>query len=340
MGRRFSKSEAPVVVVAGASAGVGRAIAVRFARDGWKVGLIARDPERLEDAAAECRAKGSPSALALPADVADWDAMKAAAARAERELGPIEAWINSSMVTVFSPVSEMTAHEFRRVTEVTYLGQVHGTLAALEHMRPRGRGTIMFVGSALAYRGLPLQSAYSAAKFAIRGFFESLRGELIAEGSDIHVGMVQMPAMNTPQFDWARSRLDRKPQPVPPIYQPEPCANAVVRATYERRREVWVALSSLKLIAASMLLPGEVIDRMMARDGVSGQKDDEPADPHRRDNLDTPVPGPFKARGRFGGVARRKVHELDADLLRIATGLALGGAGVVLGLLAGRRKHR
>ncbi|KJS35027.1 MAG: hypothetical protein VR70_16480 [Rhodospirillaceae bacterium BRH_c57] len=340
MARRYGGGDAPVVVVTGASAGLGRAIAGRFARDGWKVGLIARDPVRLAEAAADCVAKGSPRAIPLVADVADWPAMQAAAKQAERELGPVEVWVNSAMATVFSPVAAMTAEEYRRVSEVTYLGQVHGTLAALEPMRARGRGTIMFVGSALAYRGLPLQSAYSAAKFAVRGFFESLRAELIAENSAIHVGMVQMPAMNTPQFDWARCKLTRQPQPVPPIYQPEPCANAVVRAVYNRQREVWVGRSSLKLIGAAMLLPGGLIDRMMARQGVSGQKGEAPFDSSRPDNLEAPVPGRFGTRGRFGSVARRRVWDVDADVLRTAVGLSIGAAGLVLGLLAARRKPR
>lgn len=340
MARRIGGGDAPVVVVTGGSAGLGRAVATRFARAGWKVGLIARDPVRLAEAAADCVAKGSPRAIELPADVADWEAVRAAAATAERELGPIDCWINGAMATVFSPVAEMTAGEVRRITEVTYLGQAHGALAALAHMRPRGRGCILFVGSALAYRGLPLQSGYCAAKFAVRGFFESLRGELIAEASAIHVGMVQMPAMNTPQFDWARSRLEAAPQPVPPIYQPEACANAVYHAATQHRREVWVGLSSLKVILAAMLVPGAVIDRMMARQGIAGQKSDQPADPDRADNLDHPVPGRFGAHGRFDAVARRRVHAVDPDAVRGGLALGLGVAGLALGLLAARRALR
>ncbi|MFA7430268.1 MAG: SDR family oxidoreductase [Rhodospirillaceae bacterium] len=327
-----------MAVVTGASAGVGKAIAVRFARDGWKVGLIARDPVRLAQATAECVDKGSPRALSLVADVADWSAVKAAAEQAERDLGPVDVWINSAMATVFSPVSEMTPEEYRRVSDVTYLGQVHGTLAILPLMRARGRGTVIFIGSALAYRGLPLQSAYSAAKFAVRGFFEALRAELMADNSPIHIGMVQMPAMNTPQFDWARSRLYKQPQPVPPIFQPEPCANAVLRAVRLHQREVWVGRSSIKLIAAAMILPGATLDRMMARVGISGQYGDLPADSQRADNLDSPVPGPAAARGRFDAVARRQVWSADADRLRTITALAIGGAGLAMGYFAARRR--
>lgn len=336
MARRYGGADAPVVVVSGASAGLGRAVATRFARAGWKVGLIARDPVRLAEAAADCVAKGSPHAIELTADVADWPAVRAAAARAERDLGPIDCWVNSAMATVFSPVAEITPEEVRRVTDVTYLGQVHGALAALEHMRPRGSGSIVFVGSALAYRGLPLQAAYSAAKFAVRGFFESLSAELVAEGGDIHVGMVQMPAMNTPQFDWARSRLDAAPQPVPPIYQPEDCANAVFHAAINRRREVWVGLSSLKLIAAAVALPGALLDRLMARRGIAGQMSDQPAAPGRPDNLMAPVPGRFGAHGRFDTVARRRVREVDPDVLRGVVGLGVGALGLAACVLAGR----
>lgn len=329
MAIRGGGRDAPVVVVTGGSAGLGRAIAVRFARAGWKVGLIARDPMRLAEAAADCVAKGSPRALDLPADVADWAAVRRAAATAERELGPIDCWVNNAMATVFSPVADLTAGEVRRMTDVTYLGQVHGALAALELMRRRGRGSVLFVGSALAYRGLPLQAGYSAAKFAVRGFFESLRAELVAEGSAIHVGMVQMPAMNTPQFDWARSRLDAAPQPVPPVHQPEACANAVFHAAMNRRREVWVGLSSVKVILGSMLVPAAILDRMMARQGIAGQKSDQPAEAGRADNLDHPVPGRFGAHGRFDTIARRRVREIDPDAVRGAVGLL----AVVLGLL-------
>lgn len=337
---RWRGMDPPVVVVTGASAGVGRATAVRFARDGWKVGLIAREPARLAEAVGECRAVGSPQVLELPADVAEPDAVERAAGMAEDTLGPLDAWINAAMVTVFSPVREMTAEEFQRVTEVTYLGQVHGTLAALRRMRQRDRGSIVLVGSALAYRGLPLQSAYCGAKFAVRGFFESVRSELIHEHCGVRLGMVQLPAVNTPQFEWARSRLDKAPQPVPPIFQPETCADAIVRAAYEGNRELWVGRSSLKVILASMFAPGRWLDRQMAKQGVSGQKSDKPAIPGRPDNLLTPVAGHYGAHGRFDRRARDRAWQIDADDLRRSAGIGLVGLALVAGSLAARRLRR
>ena len=242
-----------VVVVTGASAGVGRAAAVAFARNGFNVALIARGEDGLQGAQRDVRAAGG-QALVLPLDVADADALSRAAERVIAEWGQIDVWVNCAMATIFSPVREIKPEEFRRVTEVTYLGQVYGTMAALRHMLPRDRGTIIQVGSALAYRAIPLQSAYCGAKFAIRGFTDALRSELEHDGSRVRLSMVQLPAVNTPQFDWARNRMGKRMQPVPPIYQPEAIAREIIRAAREAPRELWIGRSALKAIIGTMLL--------------------------------------------------------------------------------------
>jgi len=316
----------PTVVITGASAGVGRATAIAFGQQGYKVGLIARSREGLEGARADVEAVGS-QALVLPADVADAQAVEQAAARAEQELGPIDVWINSAMLTVLSPVAEMTPEEYRRVTEVTYLGYVHGTLAALRYMRPRNRGTIVQVGSALAYRAIPLQSAYCGAKFAIRGFTDSLRSELIHEGSHIRLTMVQLPAINTPQFDWARNRMPKRPQPVPPIFQPEAAAQAILQAAQTAPRELWVGRPALMVILGNMLAPS-LIDRKLAQQGYSDQQANEPADPNQEDNLYTPVPGKHRVHGRFDELAQPDTLQISSEtvgklLLASTVGLAL-----------------
>ncbi len=241
--------------------------------------------------------------LVLPADVADADAVDAAAAAAEADLGPIDVWINNAMVSVFAAVSETTAAEIRRVTEVTYLGYVHGTLAALKRMLPRDRGMILQVGSALAYRGIPLQAAYCAAKHAIQGFTESLRSELIHDRSGVRVTMVQLPAVNTPQFDWVRSRLPGRPQPVPPIFQPEIAADAILWAIDHDRRELNVGASSDLAILGNKVAPG-LFDRYLATAAYEGQQTGEPEDAGRADNLYEPVPGLHRTRGRFDNRAR------------------------------------
>jgi len=285
--------------VTGASAGVGRATAVELARRGYDVGLIARGRAGLDAALAEVRAEGV-TGVAVTADVARMDAVEAAAARIEAELGPIEIWINNAMTTVFARVSDLTAAEIRRATEVTYLGQVHGTLAALSRMRTRDRGTIVFVGSALSYRGIPLQSAYCASKFAVRGFYESLRTELIHEGSSIRTTIVHLPAVNTPQFDWCRAKVDRQPMPVPPIYEPELVAKRIVSAAEVPPRQRVVGTWNWMIVQLAQLMPG-VADHYMAATGVEGQLTEDEIAPDRPANIDAPVDDEedHGARGRF-----------------------------------------
>ncbi|MCR0982280.1 SDR family oxidoreductase [Roseomonas populi] len=286
-----------VVVVTGAGAGIGRSTALEFARAGYDVALLSRDPGRLESAAEEVRRFGV-RALPVPTDVADAAAVEAAAERAEAELGPIEVWVNVAMATVFAPIAELTPQEVLRATQVTYLGQVHGIMAALKRMRPRDRGTIVSVGSALAYRAIPLQAAYCGAKFATRGFTDSLRSELIHDGSMVHVTTVDLPACNTPQFDWSLNKMGRKAQPVAPIYQPEVAARAILYAATHRRRQVWVGLPTIVTIAADRIAPG-LVDRYLAKSGYSGQLTEEPRAPDAPANLFEPVAGPYGAHGRF-----------------------------------------
>ena len=286
-----------VAVITGASAGIGRATARAFARAGYRVGVLARDPARLESLCEEIRSKGG-NALGISTDVADAAQVERAADRIERELGAISVWVNNASTTVFARVLDMTAEEYRQVTAVTYLGVVHGTMAALERMHPRDRGVIIQTGSALAYRSIPLQSAYCAAKAAIRGFTDALRCELLHDRSNVRLTMVQLSAFNTPQFDWARSKLPRRLQPVPPIFQPEIAADAIVRAASHHRREVWVGWPAVKAILSTRLFPG-LGDRLAARDAYDSQMTDAPADPDRSDNLFAPVPGDFGAHGRF-----------------------------------------
>ena len=321
-------SDPPVVVVTGASAGVGRAAARAFAERGAGVALLARGAEGLHAASREVADAGG-VALELPTDVGDADQVGAAASRAESELGPIDVWVNDAMATVLSPLEEMTPEEFRRVTDTTYLGAVHGTMAALDRMLPRNRGTIVQVGSALAYRGIPLQSAYCGAKHAIKGFTESVRCELLHSGSGVHLTMVQLPALNTPQFDWCRTRLPSQPQPVPPIYEPEVAARAIVWAATHRRRELYIGGPTVKVILGNKLAPG-IADRYLARTGFESQQTGEPVAVDRPDNLFDPVHEDRGARGRFSADARRRSVHLWASTHRgtIAAGLvALAGAG-------------
>ncbi|HWQ53629.1 MAG TPA: SDR family oxidoreductase [Bryobacteraceae bacterium] len=291
------RAAGPVVVVTGASAGVGRAVSRRFAQKGARVALIARGADGLEGARQDVERLGG-EALVIQADVAEADAVDNAAEHAERELGPIDIWVNNATTTVFSRIREMTAEEFRRVTEVAYLGYVHGTLSALKRMLPRDRGTVVQVGSALSYRAIPLQSAYCAAKHAIQGFTESLRCELMHDGSHVRVTMVHMPALNTPQFGWNRTRMPRHPQPVPPIYQPELAAEAVYYAAFHDRVEMAVGWPTVAAVYGNRIAP-RLLDRQLARTGFDSQQTDGPVQPGRPDNLWEPLPGDRGAHGAF-----------------------------------------
>jgi len=322
MGEVFERK---VVVVTGASAGVGRAIVRAFAARGAHIGLIARGRDGLEAAREEVESCGG-RALVLPLDVADAGAVEGAAERVERELGPIDIWINDAMVSVFAPVIETTPEEFRRVTEVTYLGYVYGTLAALKRMRPRNRGKIIQIGSALAYRSIPLQSAYCAAKHAIKGFTESLRTELLHDKSKVKVTQVHLPAVNTPQFSWSRAKLPHEPQPVPPIFQPEVVADAVVFAAQHDRREIWVGWPAVKAIVGEKVAPG-IADRYLAKTGFASQQTDTPLDLHRDDNLYDPVPGDHGAHGSFDRRARST--SLEWWLYKNRGALLLAGLALV-----------
>ncbi len=320
-----------VVVITGASAGVGRATVRKFAKHGARVGLMARGLEGLKGTQKEVEELGS-KALVFPVDVGNADRVEAAAAQIEADLGEIDIWINNAMTSVFSPVKEMTPEEFRRVTEVTYLGCVYGTLAALKRMIPRNRGVIVQVGSALAYRGIPLQAAYCAAKHATQGFCDSLRCELLHDKSNVRVTMVQLPALNTPQFGWVKSRLPRRAQPVPPIFQPEVAAEAIYFAAHHPRREFYVGLPSVKAIVANKIAPG-LLDQILARSGYDSQQYDGPEDPNRPDNLWQPVPGDHGAHGAFDERGKDCSPQLWASEHRalIATGVAMLG---ILGMVA------
>jgi NAD(P)-dependent dehydrogenase (short-subunit alcohol dehydrogenase family) len=328
-----------VVVVSGASAGVGRAVARAFGAGGDGVALLARGEVGLDAAAKDVEAAGG-QALAIPTDVADHAQVEAAAARTERELGPIDVWVNVAFVGVFSPFTEIRPEEFKRVTEVTYLGYVYGTRAALDRMLPRDRGAIVQVGSALAYRGIPLQSAYCGAKHAIQGFNESLRCELLHRRSRVRVTMVQLPAVNTPQFEWVLNRLPHHPQPVPPIYQPEVAAAAVVYAAgHPRRREYWVGGSTVGTLLADKVVPG-LLDRYLARTNFKAQQIPEPADAERPANLWEPVDGrggrDFGAHGSFD--SRSVDRSVQAWLSRHHGALAAGGALAVAAATAAVRR--
>lgn len=290
-----------VIMITGASAGLGRAIVQAFAKRKACMGIIARDRDRLETVRKEAEMLGG-KALILPLDVANADQVEAAAEEVEKEFGPLDIWINNAMASVFSPAKEMTAGEYQRVTEVTYLGYVYGTLSALRRMLPRDRGMIIQVGSALAYRGIPLQSAYSAAKHAVQGFTESVRCELMHDGSQVRISMIQLPAMNTPQFDWVKSRMPRKPQPVPPIYQPEIIADAIIWAAYHYRREWYIGGSTALAIIGNKIAPG-FGDKYLAIKGYNAQQYNGKADSDRPYNLYEPVKGNYGIHGGFDRLA-------------------------------------
>lgn len=327
------------VVVTGASAGLGRAIAREFGRHGANVALIARGIDGLNAAQREIEELGG-RALILPLDVADSKAVDQAAGTVEDQLGPIDIWVNDAMVSVFSPVKEMLPEEYKRVTDVTYLGFVYGTLAALKRMLPRDRGTIVQVGSALAYRSIPLQSAYCAAKHAISGFTDSLRCELLHDKSNVRVTMVHMPALNTPQFGWVKSRLKHKAQPVPPIFQPEVGARAVYWAAHHHRRELYVGRSTVEAIVGNKIAPG-MLDHYLGRTGYDSQQTAEPESADRPNNLWEALPGDHGAHGAFDQRAKEKSWELRVSLNRVwlAAGFTIGAAAAVLaGLTTGGRK--
>jgi short-subunit dehydrogenase len=314
--------KAETVVITGASAGLGRAAAQEFGRHGARIGLLARGVDGLEAAKREIEGLGG-TALVVPTDVANSAAVEQAANSVERKLGPIDIWVNNAMASVFSPVKEMEPEEYKRVTEVTYLGVVYGTLAALKRMLPRNRGAIVQVGSALAYRSIPLQSAYCAAKHAVAGFTDSLRCELIHDKSKVRLTTVQMPALNTPQFGWVKSRLKHKAKPVPPIFQPEVGARAIYWAAHHWRRELYVGWPTVEAIIANKLAPG-ALDHYLGRTGFRSQQTSEQEDPGRPDNLWNPVPGDHGAHGTFDALAHERSWGLRANLDRlwIGTGLA------------------
>jgi NADP-dependent 3-hydroxy acid dehydrogenase YdfG len=324
-----------VVVITGASSGVGRACARAFGERGASVALLARNEEALRAAAEEITAAGG-QAETYPVDVSDADAVERAAAAVVQRWGRIDTWVNDAMVTLFAPVMEITPAEFKRVTEVTYLGYVYGTQAALRRMVPRDEGTIVQIGSALAYRSIPLQSAYCAAKAAIRGFTDSLRSELIHDGSHVRLTMVQLPAVNTPQFVVQRNKLDQKAQPVPPIYTPELIAEAVVWAAEHAPREMLVAGSAVKAVWGQKFIPGW-LDRYLASHAYKAQQTSEPNDPSRPDNLFDPVPGDHGARGPFTGRSRGSSTQLWLRMHSPSLGVVAAAVVSILGLVAGRR---
>jgi len=326
-------SSPPVVVITGSSAGLGRAIAHAYAKRGAKLALLARSSEALAAAQRECDELGG-HAIFVPVDVSDADAVERAASQIEQELGPIDIWINNAMVSVFSPVKDMEASDYKRVTDVLYLGFVYGTLSALRRMLPRDKGTIVQIGSALAYRSIPLQSAYCASKHAINGFTDSLRCELFHDHSNVRLTAVHMPAMNTTQFGWVKNRMPHNTQPVPPIFEPEIAAEVVVAAGLAKhpRREYWVGAPTIAAILAQKVVPG-LLDRYLGRTGYKAQQIiDEPRDPNAPNNLYEPVAGAHSTRGKFDDRSRHTSAEVFVSMHRawVALGAAvLVGAGVV-----------
>ena len=325
------------VIITGASAGVGRAIAHRFAREGDRIGLIARDQTALQDVQRELQASGVKAVEWEAVDVSDVSAVFAAADQLERRLGLVDIWINDAMETVFSTVADIDPAEFRRVTEVTYLGFVYGTMAALKSMRPRGRGRIIQIGSALAYRGIPLQAAYCGAKHAIRGFTHSLRAELLHENSGITVSIVELPAVNTPQFDWARARIPRMPRPMGTPVEPEVVADAVFRAARGSSREYWLGWQTILTILGNTIAPA-YLDRYLARKAVAGQQTSTPVSIGRDDNLNHPVTALHRTRGSFSAGASLHALLVEGELTRVASVLVAAALFFALGAAAGAKR--
>jgi NADP-dependent 3-hydroxy acid dehydrogenase YdfG len=330
-------SGARVAVITGASAGVGRATSRALARRGWSLGLLARGQKGLDATLAETERLGVP-ATAVSTDVGDAAAVEAAAETVERELGPIDAWVNNAMTSIFGPFAEIPLEDVRRVTEVNYLGYVHGTRAALDRMLPRDRGLIVQVGSALAFRGIPLQSAYCAAKHAIRGFDDAIRAELHHEHSNVRICEVHLPAVNTPQFRWVRSLLDREARPVPPIYQPEVAAEAIAWVLDHPRRSTWVGPSTVAAILAGAIAPG-LLDRYLAIAGYRSQQTEQPADRMRPDNLYAPVETDAGAHGPFDARARERTLQVWLARRRPAL-VAAASVGAALAVVVGARGRR
>jgi NAD(P)-dependent dehydrogenase (short-subunit alcohol dehydrogenase family) len=341
--RVMSKAN-PIVVVTGGSAGIGRATVREFAGNGYDVAILARGKDGLAATKREIEAAGR-RALAVPTDVSDWKAVDDAAERIERDLGEIDIWVNNAFAGIFSRFMDVTPEEYERVTNVTYLGQVNGTRAALKRMLPRARGKIVLVGSALAYRGIPLQSAYCGAKHAIQGFLDSLRTELLHEGTKVSITMVQLPGVNTPQFDWIRVKLPGQPRPVGKVYQPEVAARAIFAAAHGDRKEMLVGLPTLEAVWSNKVA-SSLLDDYLAATGFKSQQRPQPVQPDRKDNLFEPVAGDHGAHGSFDGEAVDSSTELWISEHKKGVGLAalgaaaFAGAGFMLGSLKKRAESR
>jgi len=326
----MSEQKSPIVVVTGGTAGIGRATVREFARNGYDVAILARGKGGLDATVRDVRELGR-RALAIPTDVADWKAVEVAAEQVERELGPIDVWVNNAFAGIFSRFMDVTPEEYERVTQVTYLGHVNGTRAALKRMLPRNSGKIILVGSALAYRGIPLQSAYCGAKHAIQGFIDSVRSELLHDGTDVTITMVQMPGVNTPQFDWIRAKLPGQPRPVGKVYQPEVAGRALYAAAHTDRKEMLVGLPTIEAVWGNKVA-SSLMDEYLAATGFKSQQRPERVQPDRKDNLFEPVAGDHGARGSFSDEAVDSSAELWISEHKKELGIAALGAAAVAGV--------